>query len=80
MAVKRKSRHSRPPILRSVAEANIFADLRIRWIDRLDRALGEHPGAPPGTDLAFSVTKMRTQLRDYREGFVAGLRVAGRKL
>lgn len=64
----------------AVVQANLFADLRIRWIDRLDRALNEHPGAPPGTDLAFSVTKMQRQLRDYREGFVAGLRVAGKKL
>lgn len=76
-AVKRKSRHSKVP---TVVELNLFSDLRIRWIDRLDKALNDHPGAPPGTDLAFSVTRMQRQLRDYREGFVAGLRVAGKKL
>lgn len=77
MKSKLKTRRPKAP---KVIEANLFADLRIRWIDRLDRALSEHPGAPPGTDIAFSVTKLRTQLRDYRDGFVAGLRVAGKRL
>lgn len=77
--MKRKPTLRRSKLL-TIAEANVFANLRIRWIDRIDRALSEHPGAPPGTDIAFSVTKLRTQLRDYRDGFVAGLRVASKRL
>jgi hypothetical protein len=70
--VKRKRALPAPAAI----QMQVFADLRIAWIDRLDRALSAHPGAPPGTDLAYSVTKLRAQLRDYREGFIAALNLS----
>lgn len=59
-----------------VQQSDDFAKLRIAWIDRLDRQLNSHPGAPPGSDLAWTVTKLIKQLRDYREGFIAALNLS----
>jgi hypothetical protein len=73
------ARRKKTAAKRAPAKTNDFAKLRIKWIDALDRQLHAHPGAPPGSDLAWSVTKLVKQLRDYREGFVAALNLSKAK-
>lgn len=71
MTTRKRKRSERP-----IREASTFPELRLKWIDRVVDSIRAYPGAPPGTDIARTGTRLGELVLAYREGFVAALNLS----
>ena len=75
MSVRAKTRAIRRALKRN--ELLEYAELRIKWIDRLTNSIDAHPGCPSSSEVAKAAQHLRQVLLTYREGFIHALNLTG---